>query len=163
MRTIADAGARTWTELVTLLDSGGYVRYDERTASRLLQLAGALRQDRGVAALGTHVRSPEELEAALDALPGWGPVTVRLFLRELRGTWPGARPPLDERAASAADHLGLATVPDVAWLTRAAKRAALDRRDLEAALIRLALRHRRGFAGCAGGPACRALELPRGR
>ncbi len=35
-----------------------------------------------------HAAYPE-LRAALDALPGWGPVTIRLFLRELRGVWPG--------------------------------------------------------------------------
>ena len=35
------------------------------------------------------------IAAALADLPGWGPVTVGLSLRELRGVWPGAPPPLD--------------------------------------------------------------------
>jgi hypothetical protein len=48
-----------------------------------------------------------QLCQALDVLPGWGPVTIQLFLRELRGAWPGAQPPLDRRAAAAARHLGL--------------------------------------------------------
>jgi hypothetical protein len=39
VRTIEDAGRRSWDELVALLDEDGYVRYDERTASRLLALA----------------------------------------------------------------------------------------------------------------------------
>jgi hypothetical protein len=99
--TLASAGIATgqdvegwsWERLVEQLDAGGYARYDYRMASRLHALAGAVRdrlQGRveSLAGLG----NPRELEAALDALPGWGPVTVRLFLRELRGirlwVWP---------------------------------------------------------------------------
>jgi hypothetical protein len=66
---------------------------------------------------------------------------VRLFLRELRGVWPGADPPLDERAAQAALALGL-PVRDVATLRRLAARAELDVRDLEAALVRARISHR---------------------
>ena len=158
VRTIADAGARSWEELVALLDAGGYARYDGRTADRLRDLAATLRCDGGAARLGKRFARPEELEAALDALPGWGLVTVRLFLRELRGVWPGAELPLDGSAVAAAEHLRLAGAPDLAWLARAAGDAELDRRDLETALVRLAHRHRRGYAGCAGGLACLALE-----
>ncbi len=155
VRTIADAGGRSWKELVALLDAGGYVRYDERTADRLLALAAALR-DGGVAAAGRRFARQDELSAALDALPGWGPVTVRLFLRELRGIWPGAQPPLDERAVAAAKHLGLAA--EVHGLGRLAAAAGLDLRDLETALVRLAHVHGRGFVGCPGGPGCSAVE-----
>lgn len=49
-----------------------------------------------------------ELHRALDVLPGWGTVTIQLFLRELRGVRPGAQPSLDQRAAAGARHLGLA-------------------------------------------------------
>jgi hypothetical protein len=156
VRTIADAGGRSWEELVALLDAGGYVRYDERTAGRLLALAAALSGDGGVAAAGRRFVRQEELSAALDALPGWGPVTVRLFLRELRGVWRGAQPSLDERTVAAAEHLGLAA--DVRGLGRLAAAAGLDLRDLETALVRLAHLHRRGFAGCPGGSGCRVFE-----
>ena len=159
VRTPADAGARTWDELVALLDAGGYARYDFRTASRLLRLAAVLAERHGgrVASLAA-LREPAALEAALDALPGFGPVTVRLFLRELRGVWPGARPPLDERAAWAAGHVGLAPVVDTAAaLDRLAERAGVDPRDLEAALVRLALAHRRAST-CPGGPGCGVLR-----
>ena len=107
--TIADAGERSWDELVELLDRGGYVRYDFRTASRLLALARAVAAEHGgrVASLGEALRDPAELEAALDALPGWGPMTVRVFLRELRGLWPGAELRVDDRALAGAEHLGL--------------------------------------------------------
>jgi hypothetical protein len=42
VRTIEDVGRRTWGELVDLLDHGGYVRYDNMTAPRLLDLAATL-------------------------------------------------------------------------------------------------------------------------
>jgi endonuclease III len=157
--TIADVEGRTWDDLVALLDTGGYVRYDFRTATRLQELAAAVRDRYGgrVSALRTASGSAE-LEAALDALPGWGPTTVRLFLRELRGVWPGAVPPLDERALLAAEHLGLLRGADpLRTLSVAAENAGIDARDVEAGLVRLALRHRRELASCPGGSRCRAL------
>ncbi len=163
VRTIGEAGGRSWEQLVALLDAGGYVRYDFRTATRLLDLAAALRSPGdGIVAIGKSLRHPEELMAALDALPGWGPVTVRLFLRELRGVWPGAELPPDPHALEAAAHLGLALARSstgaLAALGELAEAAGLDVRDLETALVRLALAHRRRFAGCPGRAACRALE-----
>jgi endonuclease III len=163
--TSADVEGRSWEELVALLDAGGYVRYDFRTATRLQRLAAALRERHGgrVAALRL-VHDPARLEAELDALPGWGPTTVRLFLRELRGVWPGAQPALDGRALAAAQHLGLLPEPapaDVlARLEGAARRDGVDPRDIEAALVRLALAHGRRFAHCSGGAACDGLAAP---
>ncbi len=161
VRTIGEAGGRSWDELVALLDSGGYARYDFRTASRLHELAAVLTASGdGVVAIGKPHRYPAELEAALDALPGWGPVTVRLFLRELRGVWPAARPRVDERTSWSARHLGLPLGADpVAGLRRLGTAAGLDRRDLEVALVRLALAHARDRS-CDGGPGCAMLEGP---
>lgn len=158
VRTIGDAEDRSWDELVALLDGGGYVRYDFRTATRLLGLAAALTAaGGGVVAIGKPLHCPAELEAALDALPGWGPVTVRLFLRELRGVWPAAQPRVDERASWGARHLGLALGQDpVAGLRRLGAAAGLDPRDLEVALVRLALAHARDRS-CGGGPGCPML------
>jgi hypothetical protein len=90
-----------------------------------------------------------------------GATTVEVFLRELRGVWPGATPPLDIRAAESAAHLELVGAPDVSdllrTLTRVAADAGIDIRDLESGLVRLALAHRREIGGCAGGDACVAL------
>ncbi len=150
-------------DLIAMLDAGGYARYDLRTATRLLQLCEIIddRYDGQVGLIGRRFAAYPELRAALDALPGWGPVTVRLFLRELRGVWPAAGPPLDERAAAAARHLGLDSAgPGVTGLAGLAAACGLDVRDLESGLVRLDLAHGRAMTRCPGGPACTALRPP---
>src|ERR1035437_6966851 len=106
VRSIADAGRRDVGTLIELLDAGGYARYDLRTAERLHAIARTLDADRHGRVSTVLDLPPDELESALDALPGWGPVTVGLFLRELRGVRPGINPPLDRRAAQAGGHPG---------------------------------------------------------
>lgn len=149
--TIADAGTRSWDELVALLDAGGYARYDFRTATRLVDLSAAVAEHHpeGVAAMGARQTDQDELTAMLDALPGWGPVTVAAFLRELRGVWPAADPLIDPRAQAAAHHLGMSDRADgltVGTLATIATGAGIDPRDLEAALIRSSFGHRRSAA-----------------
>lgn len=159
---IADVAGRDPTELVEALDAGGYARYDVKTAARLLALAQEVWTRYGdVAEIGRRYGDAASLEAALDALPGWGPVTVGLFLRELRGVWPGACLSPDRRASWAGHHVGL--VKDVKEkrelerLRLVARLAFCDERDLEAALVRLALAHRR-FPRCPGGRDCVVLR-----
>jgi hypothetical protein len=160
IRTIAEIAGVTWDELVALLDAGGYVRYDFRTASRLQGLERIVRQRHGgrISTVGQTILDPAEVEAAVDALPGWGPVTTRLFLRELRGVWPGAQPPADPRARWAAAHLGLRTDEGEggadARLESVAQAAGVDVRDLESALVRLSLAHGHGRRACPGGEGC---------
>ena len=143
------------------LDAGGYARYDFRTANRLHQLGDAVQQRLGgsVTSLGTAT-DPRAVEAALDALPGWGPTTVRIFLRELRDVWPGAKTRLDRRTLDAAQHLELPIsregTDDIGALRTVARRAHLDPRDLEAALVRLALAHR-DMRNCPGAGRCTML------
>lgn len=161
--TVADAGHRTWDELVELLDRGGYTRYDFRTASRLLELAGVIAERHGgsVATLAAET-DPGRLDAALRAIPGWGPTTASIFLRELRDVWPGAAPPVADRAWASARHLELvgADEPADRWakLVELAPADGLDPRDLEAGLVRLALDHGRRFEACPGGDRCIALS-----
>jgi hypothetical protein len=146
VRTLADAQRRDWQELVALLDRGGYTRYDFRTATRLRELGDVLEQhyEGRVSSLLDRVRSYDDLVARLEGLPGWGPVTVRLFLRELRGVVPYAEPPLDPRALRAAERNGLVPTGSgatsaLALLRREAARADVDIRDLETALVRASL------------------------
>lgn len=158
IRTLADAGTRSREEIVSLLDEGGYARYDERTASRLQMLAAALtdRHEGRLSTVGVELADPDEVEQALRRLPGWGPITVRAFLRELRGVWPGAAPAVDERAAASARHVHLPAT-SVAALHSVAAAAHLDVRDLEAALVRLALCH--DLAACPGGQECAVVAV----
>ena len=156
IHTISQAGRYEHARLIELLDAGGYARYDFRTAERLHAIAQALDADDGrVSSLLNQ--PPQELASALDALPGWGPVTVGLFLRELRGVRPGIEPPIDPRALGSAEHLRLIRRGGSNALRRLrllAHDANLDLRDLETALVRLSLAHRRGFTQCPGGEDC---------
>src|SRR5262249_18783614 len=150
---------------VALLDQGGYVRYDFRTATRLQELAEVIWERYGgeVCVIGRTFPRYPQLRQALDALPGWGPVTIQIFLRELRGVWPGAQPPLDRRAAVAARHLGLPApgTPqfELPELARLASESGLDLRDLEGGLVRLALTHRHRMESCPGGALCSVVQL----
>ena len=147
--------------LIACLDEGGYTRYDFRTADRLQALSEVIGEnyDGQAAVIGQTFTTYPELRQALDVLPGWGPVTIELFLRELRGVWPGAQPPLDQRAAGGASHLGLLgpVQPDFPRLAQLAAECHLDPRDLESGLVRLTLAHHRGMASCPGGHRCSAL------
>lgn len=159
IRRITDAEAHEWGEIVALLDSAGYARYDGRTASRLQALARRIAERYGgeVGEIGRRFLEPDDLAAALDELTGWGPVTVSLFLRELRGVWPGARPSVDRRAMQAGQHLGLLSQEDpLEQLGVVAALSGVDLRDLEAALVRIALAHPR-TGGCPGGRGCVVL------
>lgn len=166
IRRISEAGQVPTDDLVALLDRGGYARYDFRTAARLHALAVAVNDqyEGRVALIGQRVPSYATARAALDALPGWGPVTVRLFLRELRGVWLCAEPPLDERAVRAAHHLGFIKAVSndplgaVTWLAFVAH---LDVRDLEASLVRVALAHGAAMNDCPGGISCTVINGPR--
>ena len=161
---IAHARGIPWDDLVAMLDAGGYARYDFRTASRLYALSEAIVDRYGgeVATIGHRFPMYRELRGALDALPGWGSTTVELFLRELRGVWPGANPPLDERAETAASHLHLLDTgggaDPLGVIARVARAAGVDLRDLESGLVRLALAHRRNTDACPGGDSCVALS-----
>jgi len=98
-----------WDMLVIILDAGGYVRYDYKTASKLLEVCGALIRDYGGSLDVLHdvASDPRDLEERLKALgKGIGDTTVAIFLRELRGIWDKADPPLSPLALTAAIELG---------------------------------------------------------
>ena len=101
--------ATGWDGLVAILYAGGYVRYDYKTATKLLDVCHALTRDYGGSLDTLHAvaADPRDLENRLKALgKGIGDVTVSIFLRELRGIWNEADPPLSALALTAAIALG---------------------------------------------------------
>jgi endonuclease III len=82
---ILDAG---WKRLVDLLDRAHYVRYDFSTATKLLDICRALMMRYGsLERLIAQYATPAELGKALQEFKGIGPVTARIFLREVRPLW----------------------------------------------------------------------------
>lgn len=104
---ILDAG---WDGLVRILDNGGYVRYDFKTATKLLEIMEALQKlcNGDLNQLHREAIDSFDLENRLKNLgKGIGDVTVNIFLRELRGVWEKADPFPGELVILAAGNLGL--------------------------------------------------------
>jgi hypothetical protein len=152
--------AQGWDHLVARLDEGGYARYDLKTATKLLRVMAALKEQYQGSLERLHdlSRSYADLESRLRGLgAGIGLTTVNIFLRELRGIWDRATPPLSPPAQQAGEHLGLwppGLTPEaalealtLAW--QAQPEPGYDLADAEAALVRLGLvlRRRRGPEG----------------
>ena len=74
-----------WDKLVEILDRGHYVRYDFSTATKLLEICKELKGKYGtIANLLKQAKNQKDLERKLLEFKGIGPVTVRIFLRDLR-------------------------------------------------------------------------------
>jgi len=77
-----------WDELVRLLDEAHYVRYDFSTATKLLHVSKELKERYGsLTHLLAQSKTPAELSARLQEFKYIGPVTARIFLREVRPIW----------------------------------------------------------------------------
>ena len=140
--------AAGWDRLVRVLDRGGYVRYDFKTATKLLDINRALMQQYqgDLNRLHAACRDEAELERRLKALgKGIGEVTVNIFLRELRGIWRLAAPLPSERAIRSArtlrfvprglqDRMRILDMLQARW--RAERRKAKEFPEFEAALVR---------------------------
>jgi endonuclease III len=105
--------------LVDLLDRGGYVIYNFKTATGLTEAAGTLnRQYQGdLNRLHFFASDEKDLEKRLEGLgERVTPGVVRFFLREMRGLWEKAEPPLAKDVLLALKKLRLAdtTSPVVA-------------------------------------------------
>ncbi|MCX2929629.1 endonuclease [Mycobacterium sp. CVI_P3] len=114
-----------------------YVRYDESSASRLIDLATRVDKDyRGDLRMLARLAKPDVRAAKLllKQFNGIGDTGADIFLREVQDLWPWVRPYFDKRALAGADALGLPR--------DAAKLAALTGRTiapLAAALVRITL------------------------
>ncbi len=90
---ILDAG---WDFLVNpVMREGGYVRYDESKSRSILKNCQMLidRYDGKISRLHEDAADGRDLEARLKEFNRFGPVTVEIFLRDLRPIWPKADTP----------------------------------------------------------------------
>ena len=95
---VVDAG---WDELVRLLDEAHYVRYDFSTATKLLEVCQELKQRYGtVTRLIVQAKRGPELSVRLQEFKHIGPVTARIFTREVAPMWYGSPKSLRHRRTS---------------------------------------------------------------
>jgi hypothetical protein len=129
-RRIVKAG---WDRLVSILDEGGYTRYDFSTADKLLQVFGNLDKWYGgdLNKLHEGSRNGSEVEANLKRLgKGIGDTTVSIFLRDMRDIWKKADPRPTPLVTMALKKAGIRD------LNQYARRRRIDPVRLETALVR---------------------------
>jgi endonuclease III len=123
--------------MISAFGRAHYVRYDESSATRLTDIAEAVRVDYSGDLREIARRSQHDIRSAarmLKQFKGIGDTGADIYLREVQDVWTWARPYFDARATSAAKGLGLPADPK--------KLAALAPRAnarLAAALVRSAL------------------------
>jgi len=84
-----------WDFLVNpIMREGGYVRYDFKTSTKILKICETLIEeyDGNLKKLHEESKDEKDLENNLLNFYGIGPVTVNIFLRELRPYWEKADP-----------------------------------------------------------------------
>lgn len=114
-----------------------YVRYDESSATRLIEIAAAVRDDYDGDLRNLAIDSRREVgkaAALLQEFSGIGETGASIFLREVQDVWTWVRPYFDERALETARRLGLPATPD--GLSELAPRSSSR---VAAALVRVSL------------------------
>jgi endonuclease III len=144
-RELFAAGLRTPNAVLdadrsTMISAFGrahYVRYDESSATRLADIARAVRDEYSDDLRALAARSQQDVAAAkrlLKQFNGIGDTGADIFLREVQDVWTWVRPHFDDRAISAARELGLPTrVGDLSALAPRSSAA------LASALVRVSL------------------------
>jgi len=125
--------AAGWDRLVSILDEGGYTRYDFSTADKLLEVFGNLEKFYGGSLNKLHDQSKDgaEVEANLKKLgKGIGDTTVSIFLRDMRHVWRKAAPKPTPLVTMAMKKLRIKDIEEYA------KRHTIDPVRLETALVR---------------------------
>ena len=92
-----------------VMRDGGYVRYDNRKSRQILRDCETLQAEYDGSLNGLHEAAIDsaDLEARLDTFYGVGPVTVNVFLRELRPYWPKSDPDPLPVVVETADRYGV--------------------------------------------------------
>lgn len=113
-RTPHALGEASWKDIVKALGRGHYVRYDESTATALLDGAKLL-NERWHGDLRRLRREadgdPRRIRELLQEFPRIGPVGAEIFCREAQGVWEELRPSFDKRALDGAKKEGLPSNP----------------------------------------------------
>lgn len=106
-QAIADAGFEFLVD--PIMREGGYVRYDGRKSRQVLRDCAQLMSEYEGSLKRLHALSKDsqDLEAKLLRFFGVGPVTVNVFLRELRPFWRHANPEPLPIVLELAENLGL--------------------------------------------------------
>jgi endonuclease III len=140
--------------LIKIHGRGGYARYDGITADYVIGASKKLLEDYDgeIQKLDEASQDPRDLECRLQEFRGVGPVTAKIFLRELRGIWRNADPEPTAVEVLAAKKLGilksngdsLKELKDF-WNCNAVEGYSF--RHFEAALLRLGLELRRKNRG----------------
>lgn len=144
-RELFRAGLRTPKAVLeadrqTMIDAFGrahYVRYDESSATRLIDMAERVRDDYSGDLRRLAGRSRFDAGAAkrmLKQFKGIGDTGADIYLREVQDVWTWARPYFDDRAVEAAKRLGLPAQPE-----KLGALAPQDNARLAAALVRVSL------------------------
>jgi len=131
---VLDADRQT---MITAFGRAGYARYDESSATRLVDIATAVRDEydgdlRNLAARADHDLT--EATRLLKDFTGIGDTGAGIYLREVQDVWTWVRPHFDPRATDAARDLGLP-----ADAGRLAELADGECARLAAALVRVSL------------------------
>ncbi|MCD6500623.1 AAA family ATPase [bacterium] len=124
----------------TIMREGGYVRYDGKTSDELLRISKYLLKNYNGNLNQVHqkAKNPRDLEKKLQEFYSVGPVTCRIFLRELRGIWKKAEPKPGKFVKIAAKKLGISS--NLAGLKKYWQKNKVknfDFRNFEVALLRL--------------------------
>jgi len=106
-RKVLDAG---WAFLVNpIMREGGYVRYDGKTSTQILNNCETLlkKYNGSLNELHEKAKDSSDLEHILLEFYGIGPITVNIFLRELRPFWKKADPKVLSVVKKRASRLGI--------------------------------------------------------
>jgi endonuclease III len=144
-RELFRAGLRTPqavldAERATMIRAFGrahYVRYDESSATRMVDIAAMARDEYGGDLRRLADRSDRDVKAAarlLQRFKGIGATGADIYLREVQDIWTWVRPYFDERAVKTARDLGLPGDPG-----KLSDLAPRGNAKLAAALVRVSL------------------------
>src|SRR5450759_1150596 len=88
--------AADFWEMIDVMASGGYSRYDGITTRKLQGAATKLLEDYGGDLKRLHALAADGLDLVVRLKEFWGvgDTTAGILLRELRGLWPKANPPI---------------------------------------------------------------------